>query len=163
MDPRAEIIAKRLSPAQAEKIAEDYAQKHDFNKISDRYVHVKKDFTLIFFVVNNRWNAREAYIKAGVYINDISPDECWTENGHITLDIRFADEKETVSQLDTFFENWTDKRYMHDAAKFQLRWIVTTPKSDFYSGKVDLVFNPIPARELASSPLYVINYLHDKY
>lgn len=157
------MTKKPISKHQLISYATSYFEEKHFKKDNTRWTKITEDFTLAFFIEENNHEKDDYFIRVGIFINDIAINECWTYYGHINTDINCVSIKQIFDDTEKFFEEWTNKSLVKKRTVNYIFWKKRNPIENRRIGKFDLKNDPIPSKELYSTPEKVFNYILENY
>ncbi len=136
-------------------------KRRGFRKKAKRWTKITNDFTLVFFVQGSQWDKETYYIRPGVFINDISSTEDYY--GHFYTEIAQDSIEQIFNDLDSFYNNWTDKATIKKTAVDFLRWEKRNPLEKRRAGKVEYKTDPVPDPVMLAVRPPVIDYIIKNY
>ncbi|MBR4910657.1 MAG: DUF4304 domain-containing protein [Clostridia bacterium] len=150
-----------VSQSELIEYATNELKRQGFRKKAKRWTKTKNDFTLVFFIQGSQWDREAYYIRPGVFINDLSSISDYY--GHFHTEIAQESIEQIFADLNTFYNNWTDKTRIKKTVLDFFRWEERNPLEKRRAGKVDYKSDPVPDPVMFAVRPQVIDYIIKKY
>ncbi len=144
------------------RYAKPYLKERGFKKKKKRWIKDTGEFTVSFLIQGSIFSKNDYYIRPGVYINSLLPENP-NYYGHWFLEIKRDDPEAVMGCFTKWAEEWTNKPLIKERLLTFLEWEERNPLEKRRANQVDYAADPVPSREFFTVNSKVRQYILDTF